>query len=115
MLGTFYGGTETFGKASPQIGWNEDYKNGLAALGIKTYFVPCFTDSAVAPSSLYTTFPVADGQFSWDSAWPFVGQGKINVSSSVDQQILTAAKSAKKTYMMRKSHTLLLIAKLTNI
>lgn len=100
FVSTFYGGTLTFGASSPQIGWNENYKQALAASGIKTYFVPCFSDSSVAPSSLYDTFPVADGLFSWDTAWPYVGDGKVNVSSSVDQQLQTAAKAAKKAYMM---------------
>lgn len=99
--GTFYGGTLTFGASSPQIGWDENYKQALSASGIETYFVPCFSDNPGTPSSLYNTFPFVDGLFSWDSAWPYVGEGKVNVSSSVDEEFQTAAKAAKKTYMMR--------------
>lgn len=102
--GTFYGGTLTFGDSSLQDGWNTNYKEALAAKGITTYFVPSFTDAVInagmAPSDIYTSFPAADGIFSWDTAWPFPADGKANVSSAVDEEFVTAAKSAGKTYMM---------------
>jgi len=52
---------------------------------------------------MYNTFPVADALFSWDSAWPEIGDGKVNVSSSIDQSYQNAAVTAKKEYMMRNN------------
>ena len=99
--GTFYGGTQSLGLASPELGWQSHYKEALAGQGIDTYFVPSFSDSSVAPSDMYNTLPVADGLSSWDSAWPWASEGKASLSDATDKEYLAAAKAAKKTFMMR--------------
>jgi glucan endo-1,3-alpha-glucosidase len=78
FVSTFYGGNLAFGTASPQIGWDTNYRQALAASGIDTYFVPCFSDNYGASSkNMYNTFPVADGLFSWDSAWYVYSRAKL--------------------------------------
>jgi hypothetical protein len=101
--GTFYGGTLTFGQSLPEDGWYINYKQALKSQGIETYFVPAFSDSPVAPSDMYNTFPAANGLMSWDSAWPYVSEGKVRVSSAVDRQYMAAAEDSQKTFMMGSS------------
>jgi glucan endo-1,3-alpha-glucosidase len=108
--GTFYGSTLTFGQSSPQNGWHVNYKQALSRQGINTYFIPAFSDSSIPPSDMYNAFPVVNGIMSWDSAWPWASDGKANVSCTVDQQYMTAAKEAKKTFMMRLSSPLASLA-----
>lgn len=99
----------TFGTPTAQDGWQSKFKQALAAKNIQVYFVPGFSDATVngvGASDMYKKFPVANGLFSWDSAWPYASDGKAKVSSSVDQQYLSAAKGPKKTYMMRSFHPL---------
>ncbi|KAH8601291.1 glycoside hydrolase [Bisporella sp. PMI_857] len=96
FVSTFYGGRLG-------IDWENDYKKALSDKGISTYFVPNFGDALQDqsdPSGLYRQFPAVDGLFSWDSAWPFIAEGKTNVSSSVDEAYITAAKEAGKSFMM---------------
>lgn len=84
-------------------GWQKHYKDALAGLNppITTFFAPDFSNSPISPTDKYNTFPVVDGLFNWESAWPAVSEGRVNVSSEVDQEYLAAARAAGKPYMMR--------------
>lgn len=100
FVSTFYGGTLTFGANSPNAGWQKYYKDALSAEGIETYFVPSFSDNLNGATKFFTNFPVVDGVMSWDSAWPWTGETDTNVTTSVDQQYLSGAQAAGKTFMM---------------
>lgn len=43
-----------------------------------------------------------DGVFSWETAWPGESNSPVNVSSSRDEDVMTAASAAGKSYMMGK-------------
>lgn len=103
FLSTFNGGTMTFGQSTPNDGWNTALLQPLQAQRITPFFVPDFDDWSGYPNGFFNAFPVVDGAFSWESAWPTVGQGKVNVSDSVDQTMIETAHAAGKVYMMRKS------------
>jgi glucan endo-1,3-alpha-glucosidase len=99
MTGTFSGGSLTFGAPTPTLGWQAQYHDALGALGIKTYFVPTFLDTSVAPSDFFNAYPSVDGQFNWNS-WSWISEGKVQVSDVADQQYHDAAIAAGKTFMM---------------
>jgi glucan endo-1,3-alpha-glucosidase len=84
-----------------QDGWQYNFKDVLSAQGIDVYFVPSFSDSNIAPTEIFSTFPVADGFFSWDTAWPWASEGKVNVDSTLDMEYHLTAASLGQTYMMR--------------
>ena len=99
ILGTFAGGSLSFGEASPDIGWQNYYHDGLAALGIDTYFVPAFLDADVSSSNFFDAFPNVDGAFNWNSiAWE--SEGKAEVSTVDDKAYHSGAAAAGKTFMM---------------
>lgn len=99
----------TFGDSSANAGWQDKFKN---AYGKPVFFIPAFSDSPVVatPSKMYSAFSVADGLFSWESAWPQIVDGKVNVSSRIDEGFQSAAVAAGKPYMMRRSSQLYLSA-----
>ncbi|CRG88942.1 hypothetical protein PISL3812_05977 [Talaromyces islandicus] len=100
FVSTFDGGTLTFGSSDPNSGWTNSFKSVLSDAGIDVFFVPDFDDSSNYPNDFFSTFSVVDGAFSWETAWPGVNSGKVNVSDSVDATVLGDAHSASKVYMM---------------
>jgi glucan endo-1,3-alpha-glucosidase len=99
FVSTFYGGTLTFGEATPDVGWQRHYHDQLAAQGVNTYFVPSFSDAATKGSEFFDAFPNVDGVMNWDSvAWE--SEGKNEVSSAEDEAYIQGAVAAKKTFMM---------------
>ncbi|KAM0513208.1 hypothetical protein ACHAPE_008056 [Trichoderma viride] len=80
--------------------WLSDFKQPLQAQGINPYFIPNFGDWSGWPNNFFSTYTVADGVFSWESAWPATQTGKSNVSDSVDQNLLQQARAAGKVYLM---------------
>jgi len=103
FVSTFRGGDLTFGHPTPQLGWHANYKQSLSGHGIDTYFVPSFSDSSVPPSEMYDAYPVADGLFSWESAWPWASEGRAKLNCTTDDDYMAAAKAVKKTFMMPMS------------
>lgn len=97
---TFSGGTLTFDSSTPNDGWEASFVQPLANAGIDVYFVPNFDNAANYPSDFYSTFSVASGGFGWETAWPEISDGLTNVSDSIDNQMISQAHGASKTYMM---------------
>lgn len=75
----------------------------LVAQGVTPYFVPDFDDWTGYPTGFFDAFPVVDGAFSWESAWPGAGTTAANVSDGVDQSLIEQAHGVGKVYMMRTS------------
>ncbi|GAD98093.1 glucan endo-1,3-alpha-glucosidase agn1 precursor, putative [Paecilomyces variotii No. 5] len=103
FVSTFNGGTLTFGSGTPGDGWNAAFRKPLEDMGISPFFVPDFDDWSGYPNGFISAFPVVDGAFSWESAWPEVSQGQANVSDVVDATVLHDAHSVNKVYMMALS------------
>ncbi|KAL6837268.1 glycoside hydrolase family 71 protein [Trichoderma camerunense] len=80
--------------------WVSGFQQPLTSQGINPYFVPNFGDWSGWPNNFFSNYPVVDGAFSWESAWPAPGTTISNVSSSDDQNLLQQAQSAKKIFMM---------------
>lgn len=102
LISTFNGGTLTFGNATPNDGWDAAFRKPLESRGISPFFVPDFDDWSGYPNGFFNAFPVVDGAFSWESAWPQVSEGKANVSDVVDVTVLRDAHAAGKIYIMRQ-------------
>ncbi|KAI1796269.1 glycoside hydrolase [Ganoderma leucocontextum] len=102
FVSTFDGGAKSFGAGSPNQGWQQQFKDVLSSQGINPFFVPDFDDygGATYDSTFFNNYPVVDGVFSWESAWPQINEGLVNVSDSKDQAGLQAARAANKLYMM---------------
>ncbi|KAL1870930.1 hypothetical protein Plec18167_007236 [Paecilomyces lecythidis] len=100
LVSTFNGGTLTFGSDTPGDGWEAAFRKPLEDMGISPFFVPDFDDWSGYPNGFISAFPVVDGAFSWETAWPEVSEGKANVSDVVDATVLHDAHSADKVYMM---------------
>lgn len=100
FVSTFNGGASsfTFGQSSVDEGWKVQLKDVMAAACHPIYFVPAFQDVAASPS-FFTTFSTVDGAMNWNS-WPFEADGKIIVPVTDDKTYQTAAKAAKKTFLM---------------
>ncbi len=96
FVSTFYGGYIS------NADWQSGFRQPLSSSGVNPYFVPSFDDWSGWPNSFFSSYPVADGAFSWESAWPAGGTTVSNVSSAVDQNVMSQAKAANKIYMMRK-------------
>ena len=64
--------------------------------------MPDFDDAPGYPNSFLDTYPVFDGAFGWELAWPEISEALVNVSESVDQTMLSSAHAAPKAYMMRR-------------
>ncbi|KIY62723.1 glycoside hydrolase family 71 protein [Cylindrobasidium torrendii FP15055 ss-10] len=97
VISTFYGATLTFGSDTPNNGWQTHLRD---ALDTEIYFIPGFSNAPNGPTDFFSTYPVVDGVFSWDSAWPYEQDGNVNVSSKADEQYLSGAKDASKQFMM---------------
>ncbi|KAL7927008.1 glycosyl hydrolase family 71 domain-containing protein [Trichoderma austrokoningii] len=80
--------------------WLSDFKQPLTAQGVNPYFIPNFGDWSGWPNNFFSTYTVADGVFSWESAWPATNTGVSNVTDSVDQNLLQQARAAGKVYLM---------------
>ncbi|KAL7939329.1 glycoside hydrolase family 71 protein [Trichoderma chlorosporum] len=80
--------------------WASGFQQPLISQGINPFFVPNFGDWSGWPNSFFSNYPVADGAFSWESAWPSPGTTISNVSDSVDQSLLQQAHAANKVFMM---------------
>ncbi|KAI0123459.1 glycoside hydrolase [Xylariales sp. AK1849] len=76
----------------------------LGTLNSEVYFVPDFDDSddyyTDINSWMSSWSSVVDGVFSWETAWPGRSETAANVSTEVDEEILAAATSAGKDYMI---------------
>lgn len=81
--------------------WNSEFIQPLVAQGVTPYFVPDFDDWSGYPTGFFDAFPVLDGAFSWESAWPGAGTVAANVSDGVDESLIEQAHAAGKVYMMR--------------
>ena len=90
------------GGSTSNADWQSGFKAPLASAGVNPFFVPDFDDWSGWPSNVFSNFPVIDGSFSWESAWPSPGTTISNVTDSVDQNVLQQAHAAGKIYMMRK-------------
>ncbi|KAI0073437.1 hypothetical protein K474DRAFT_1603338 [Panus rudis PR-1116 ss-1] len=77
VVSTFSGEGCMFGTGNVNQGWENTVKSGLPA----TYFIPAFF---MNPDQ-FGNYPVADGMFNWNAAWP---QGDFDIDFSVDQQWL---------------------------
>lgn len=71
----------------------------LSDKGVNPFFVPDFDDVTGAAdnaydASFFQNYPVVDGVFSWESAWPQESEDLVNVSSAKDQTSLQAARAA---------------------
>lgn len=98
FVSTFKGGSATFGQQNANDGWDVAFRKPS---GVNPFFVPNFDDASNYPSGFFDSFLVVDGVFGWETAWPAEGAGKVNVSDTVDNAALEAARAANKVYMMR--------------
>ncbi|PRP75351.1 putative kinesin K39 [Planoprotostelium fungivorum] len=111
FLSTFVGQSASFGRPSPQEGWQNAVFDPLRSQGIEVYFIPFFApDNDAQPggpempyreeqiSSLIDRFSFVDGLFQW-SAWPFFDGDFQTVSGSDDVAYTVATKKAGKSYM----------------
>ncbi|KAI8845387.1 glycosyl hydrolase family 71-domain-containing protein [Chytriomyces cf. hyalinus JEL632] len=96
FLSTFNGHNLNFGQANPNAGWKSIFKNA----GLNPFFVPDFDNLPGYPSNFFSTFPDVDGAFSWEAAWPYTSASAPQVSSAVDSQMISQARTAGKVYMM---------------
>lgn len=81
--------------------WESDFRQPMVNDGDTPYFVPDFDNWSGYPNGFISAYPVVDGAFSWESAWPAPGTTISNVSDSVDANVLQQAHAAGKIYMMR--------------
>ena len=86
----------SFGHRNPSVGWKVEFKDALAAEGIKTYFIPAFSDAEQSPHSFFRHYPALDGVMNWES-WPW-GEGPP--SSHKDEGYFQSAIDHHKTFMM---------------
>ncbi|RPD67031.1 glycoside hydrolase [Lentinus tigrinus ALCF2SS1-7] len=102
FVSTFDGGAKSFGASSPNAGWQSQFKDALASSGINPFFVPDFDDygGATYDDAFFSNYPVVDGVFSWEAAWPQESEGIANVSSAKDQVAIQASHATGKVYMM---------------
>ncbi|KAL3455761.1 glycosyl hydrolase family 71-domain-containing protein [Aspergillus heterothallicus] len=94
FVSTFWGGN------IPNSQWDSDFIQPLTSTGSRPFFVPDFDDWSGWPNNFFTNFPVVDGGFSWEAAWPDPGTGQSTVSDAVDRNVLAQAQAAGKVYMM---------------
>ncbi|KAL2845295.1 glycoside hydrolase [Aspergillus pseudoustus] len=95
FVSTFWGGRISNSQ------WNTDFIQPLIANDSRPFFVPDFDDAPTWPNNFFQDFPVTDGAFSWEAAWPAPGTGQSPVSDVVDRNVLAQAQAANKVYMMR--------------
>lgn len=97
------GSSFSFGSANPNDGWQTQFKDVLQSNGLTINFVPNFDDASNYPTGFFDQFPVVDGVFSWETAWPSGSTTPTTVSDTVDVAAMAGAVAAKKTYMMRSA------------
>ena len=97
FISTFNGGTYS------NSDWQSNFIQPLINDGYNPFFVPDFDDTSGYPNNFFSEFPVVNGAYSWESAWPAPGTTISTVSDSVDSSMISQAKAAGKVYMMRKS------------
>lgn len=96
-VSTFWGGTFSNDE------WQSGFRTPMVAKGTTPFFIPDFDNWSGWPNNFFKTFPVVDGAFSWEAAWPAPGSALSNVSDAVDRNLLQQAHDVGKKYMMRKS------------
>ena len=94
--------TYSGGSAVSNDEWNSKFVQPLKTQGVTPYFVPDFDDWPGYPTGFFDAFPVVDGAFSWETAWPSPGTSAANVSDSVDESLIEQAHAMGKVYMMRE-------------
>ncbi|GME50427.1 putative glucan endo- -alpha-glucosidase agn1 protein [Neofusicoccum parvum] len=106
FVSTFQGGRKSFDLPHPNEGWTLKFRAELQdRYGIIPFFVPDFDDhgGAAYDNDFFNRYPVVDGVFSWETAWPFDSDGRNDVSSAADEIGLQCAHHAGKVYMMPMS------------
>lgn len=97
FVSTYTGGTISNSE------WDSGFIEPLTSThGITPFFVPNFDDFSGYPAGVFSSYPVLNGVYSWESAWPSPGNSVANVSDSVDSAALQEAHAAGKVYMMRE-------------
>ncbi|KAJ5639586.1 uncharacterized protein N7484_007448 [Penicillium longicatenatum] len=95
FVSTYTGGTIS------NSAWNSGFLEPLkSTYGITPFFVPDFDDFSGYPTGVFSAYPILNGVYSWESAWPSPGNTPANVSESVDAAALQEAHAAGKVYMM---------------
>ncbi|EEA23262.1 hypothetical protein TMatcc_002120 [Talaromyces marneffei ATCC 18224] len=94
-VSTYSGGASTTNDE-----WDSSFIQPLVSQGVTPYFVPNFDDWSGYPTGFFDAFPVVDGAFSWESAWPGPGTAAANVSDTVDESLIEQAHGVGKVYMM---------------
>ncbi|KAJ6043821.1 hypothetical protein N7499_006240 [Penicillium canescens] len=98
FVSTFTGGTISNAQ------WDSGFIQPLTSTyGIKPFFVPDFDDFSGYPNGVFSAYPILNGVFSWETAWPSPGTTPTNVTSQVDSAALQQAHAAGKVYMMPMS------------
>lgn len=103
FVSTFQGARKSFDMPHPNEGWTRKFRASLQdQYEIIPFFVPDFDDhgGAAYDDHFFSRYPVVDGVFSWETAWPFGDDGLSDVSSAVDEVGLQCAHKAGKVYMM---------------
>lgn len=102
FVSIFSGGTLNQGSSSPNQWWKDEV---IDKLGQDVYFMPNFDNAKDYGDNFFGDFPVANGVFGWESAWPEIQNGVVNVTSNIDQEMKDAAHAngRGKTYMMALS------------
>ncbi|KAJ3249921.1 hypothetical protein HK104_007536, partial [Borealophlyctis nickersoniae] len=98
FVSTFAGGDQSMGAANVNAAW-QGIKDTMAAQGVALYLVPNFVNAGAFQTSFWGGNPVVDGVFSWD-AWPYVGEGRIDITNTKDNAVISSAHANGKTYMM---------------
>ncbi|KAF3391246.1 Glucan endo-1,3-alpha-glucosidase agn1 [Penicillium rolfsii] len=95
FISTYTGGTIS------NSAWKSEFIDPLSSTyGISSFFIPDFDDFPGYPTGVFSAYPVLDGVFSWESAWPSPGTSPTNVSDGVDSAALQEAHAVGKAYMM---------------
>ncbi|KAJ5797947.1 uncharacterized protein N7503_007243 [Penicillium pulvis] len=95
FVSTYTGGTIS------NAAWDSGFIEPLTSTyGITPFFVPDFEDFSGYPTGIFSAYPVLNGVYSWESAWPSPGTTPANVSDSVDSAALQEAHAAGRVYMM---------------
>ncbi|KND88090.1 Glucan endo-1,3-alpha-glucosidase agn1 [Tolypocladium ophioglossoides CBS 100239] len=89
-----------FGQDFTSDQWNTGFRQPLKTRNVTPFFVPDFDRWPGYPNNFVNSYPVIDGAFSWESAWPAPGSGVSPVSDSIDSNVLQQTRAAGKVYMM---------------
>jgi glucan endo-1,3-alpha-glucosidase len=102
LVSTFDGGTDSFSSDSPNDGWEASFIQPLADAGIDITFLPDFDDASNYPTNVFEDFPIVDGLYGWESAWPEISDGLVSETDTIDKEVISQAHAAGKIYMMRQ-------------